>query len=389
MFVLSADAGESLVAAFVRLSNEFGDTIRARKRDGRTMVYESVLYPHARSLDEATRIQAVPGEERGGLDLQLRPVPGFTVTSTVTGLDNHPVRVWLVRAGISGWNSGGVPLTVDADTRFTVQNIPPGSYELHALLWPEMPFRTHSVAPLESLPPEPTLWAEASVTVTDRNVEVPLVLREGVRIDGRVEFEGSALPPPLRGLNQQPIVVDRADGGGSDVRGLFLPDGRFATIQAPPGRYLISVEPPPGWRLKSVMADGRDVADVPLEVGSVNIRDVVITFAERLATLRGRVSSLSSDGRRRAWVTIFPTDRERWIDYGLEPRAIQMLLTGARGDYAAELPAGRYYVVATEEELGDVRTPDVFALLAAMATEVVVGDRETKTQDLVVQRGRR
>jgi hypothetical protein len=98
---------------------------------------------------------------------------------------------------------------------------------------------------------------------------------------------------------------------------------------------------------------------------------------------------LSSDGRRRAWVTIFPTDRERWIDYGLEPRAIQMLLTGARGDYAAELPAGRYYVVATEEELGDVRTPDVFALLAAMATEVVVGDRETKTQDLVVQRGRR
>ena len=68
--------------------------------------------------------------------------------------------------------------------------------------------------------------------------------------------------------------------------------------------------------LKSVVHEGRDIRDYPFEIGSTDIRDVVLTFTDRRSAVRGRVFRDSLYETTRGWVTIFPSDRALWSDYG-------------------------------------------------------------------------
>jgi hypothetical protein len=385
-YVFSVLPGEYVVAARINMSIGNRETPRAIDPSGRTLVYRTTFYPNMQSPADATRIALRAGDDRSGVNLRLTAEPGFDITGTVTGAgDLNDLWITLSQAADHDSTSTGA----SPERRYAFQSIRAGTYALRAGKWPEMPSVTHGVAPLVSLPTAPTLWADAQVVITDRPMDVPLQLREGVRISGRIEFDGATSPPSLDVLNKRALVIDRADGEYSDFRGLYLANDRFTTIQLPPGRYLARPQPPEGWYLQSVMAAGRDIATAPLDVGTADIGDVVITFADRPARLTGRVMFERTDRPQRAWVTIFPVDRSLWIDHGRSPRAIQTILTGVSGEYVAELPSGRYYVIATEDAIGNAQTPGVFTALSASATTVTVTDRSTTRQDVRVQRGRR
>jgi hypothetical protein len=375
-FLIGATPGESFLVARP-------EGHRALSQRGRRQLYESVLYSQALSLGNAVLLRLDPGEERAGLELQLRPVPGFSITGQVVGHRSGRVDLELTPDPTSRFEE--TTRESSHNGRIALDGVPAGRYRLHVS-------QTTDATPeatANRLAPQPTLWADVPVTITDRDVEVSVVLREGVPISGRVEFDGTATKPTVQTLNRGSMVVARGDGNDSYwLNGAFLPEERFTTDRIPPGRYLFEIKPPDGWKVKSIVAASRDVTDASFDVGSAPIQDVTITFTERLSRLTGRVIFPSVDAPKRAWVMIFTTDRDRWVDYGRRPRAIQLLLTGAATDYSAELPAGSYYAVATDEEIGEVRTPEVFSALARSASWVHLGDRETKTQDLRVQRVR-
>ena len=68
------------------------------------------------------------------------------------------------------------------------------------------------------------------------------------------------------------------------------PDGRFKTFQMPPGRYTIRAQNiGSAWSLKSAAFKDHDVADTPIDLGSEDIGDVVITMTDRPSSLSGTV----------------------------------------------------------------------------------------------------
>jgi hypothetical protein len=389
IFQFSPMPGSYVVAALTSPSLTQTNTPRAPSVNGRTYVYQAVFYPQAKSASDASALILNPGEERSDIDLQLSSVPAFRVTGQIAGATSLSGLSIHLDWGSDGSSTGDGTLTStgpDPQGRFTMVGVPAGNYVLRAIKPPDMPLMTHGTAPLKSLPSEPTLWIDQPVKVTDRDVAVQLQAREGVRISGRIEFDGGLPTPSLDVLNRRAVTVDCADGTYGDLRGLFLREGRFTTIQIPPGRYLVRPGAPEGWKLKSVTVAGRNVADVPLTVGASDINDAVITFTDRASRIAGRVTLEASAPFRRVWVTIFPSDRALWTDFGRYPRIIQSIQTGRSGLYSAELPSGSYLVAATDEPWAGLPIPRAFEALAAVATPIYLGDRETRAIDLKVQR---
>jgi hypothetical protein len=247
-----------------------------------------VFFPQANSLDGAARLALAPGNQRTDLDFVVRPEPIFGISVSNVG-EGPPGGFGVELFAASGRLPGAVPLSAASGVQgpFAFAGVPPGRYVLHAFVRPPMPSRMRGMAPapLAALPTTPAMWAEQEIAVIDRDVDARVALQPGVRISGRVEFDGAAAPPSLSELNGQPLVIERADAADSDIRGTFLSGGRFSTIQMEPGRYVVRPVPPPDWRLKSVMSGGRDISDYPVELALSDVNDAVITFTDRRSAI--------------------------------------------------------------------------------------------------------
>ena len=353
-----------------------------------TSAFMTTFYPQAAAHADAVPIEIARGEHRDGIDFVLVTRPAFRLTGNLTGHDAaQPVTVELLPPPPRDPRAEPIAATwLSGKTEFAFATVPPGRYVLRALSTPNMPVFSHGNPPLKELPAGPTLWAEMPVTVTDRDVAVTLNLQAGSRVSGRVEFDGRLAPPALEN-RQEPfgvigLVVERADATRTDFRGAYLSDGRFSTIQLEPGRYVFLASAPKEWRLKSVMHEGRDIRDYPFEIGSTDIRDVVLTFTDRRSAIRGRVLREPPYETTRGWVTIFPSDRALWSDYGIVPRRIAFVELGRSGVFEAEVPPGTYLIAATPHSTRGRITAETFAQLAAFAAPVVVGDGQTAVQDL-------
>jgi hypothetical protein len=136
------------------------------------------------------------------------------------------------------------------------------------------------------------------------------------------------------------------------------------------------------------MAGGRDIRDYPVDLVRSDVRDAVITFTDRHSAVAGRLIREGPADLTRGWITVFPTDRAYWAEYGVYPRRIAFIQCGRSGLFEADLPPGSYYVVATTWSTRGRLSVDQLASLAASATPVVVGDGQTVYQEVRFSRGR-
>jgi hypothetical protein len=350
--------------------------------------FMTTFYPQASTQTDAAPIEMKRGEERDGIDFTLATRPAFRITGTVTGHDaTQRMAIELLPPAPRDPRADPIAATwFGSPAAFAFATVPPGRYVVRALSTPNMPMGSHGNPPLRELPAGQTLWAEVPVTVVDRDMAVTLNLRAGARVHGRVEFDGGTPPPPFEILRDRfggiGLVVERADGTRTDFRGALLGADRFSTIQLEPGRYVFLPWAPNPWRLKSVTHEGRDIRDYPFEIGSADIRDVVITFTDQPSTIRGQVRREPPYETTRGWVTIFPSDRALWSDYGILPRRIAFVELGRSGIFEVEVPPGTYLIAATPQSTRGRITPEALEQLAAFATTVVVGDGQTAVQDL-------
>jgi Carboxypeptidase regulatory-like domain len=403
-------------------SRQIGDEVQSLGRgaptpppaDGsRLFAYPSLFYPAAPSAASAAIVSVASGQERTGIDLQVKPVPMVKVSGTVAGLSgsatNVPVRLIPQGPDDLGRTGDAGGTITNASGGFTFLGVPSGDYVIKIVQTPRpaapsAPPMTIAVGsgmmvsgafgPNTEVPPvpaEPTMWATVPVAVGDADVTgVNIVLRTGLRVSGRVEFEGSADKPAPDQLSRTPVMFEPVDGQmdrGTTPPGRIDAKGQFTSYGLPAGRYYVRSGAPTGWTLKGAFLGERDVSDVPLDLDSTDVADVILTFTDRPASLSGTVQLTERAARDGVAVIVFPADSKAWVETGANPRRMRKVATTDTGAYDVKaLPAGAYFVAAISETVaGDWQDPAFLEQLATSATHVQIDHGEKATQSLRLQ----
>ncbi len=386
----------------------------APSENGDVFLYPTTFHAGSGSAQNATIVAVASGEEKTGIDFQIRPARTSRVSGVVTGPDG-PMKLFGLR--LLGADVGDqfasdstfdpIISTTNSAGQFTFFGIAPGNYVLKAIKVPEpngpmVPFVVNGPSgPMNATRPDPSapsvlpsLWASVPVQVA--GVDVPnlvVTLKEGVRVSGRVEFDGVAAPPAPDRLKQIGVVIEPPGSGfgGSQFsyfqvwRGALNDAGTFKSVQLPPGRYFIRGQgQPAGWTLESIIANGRDVTDVAFDVASSDIADVVIRFTDKSSQLNGVVKNAQRQNDPSASVLVFPSDASMWTDYGVAPRRLRIARASTTGAYSfASLPAGDYCVVAiSDADAGAWQDPKYLAKAAGLAVRVGIERGQSKTLEL-------
>jgi protocatechuate 3,4-dioxygenase beta subunit len=384
---------------------------------GRTSSYRTTYYPAATSSSDATVITVRAGEERHGVNLQLALVPTARISGTVqspTGnVANLAVRLQPVQsdpgAAVPDLEMGGTVTRPDGS--FTFHQVPAGQYLVRIVRMGRSEAMNRmlagalgggaapSTAPVA--PATATYAAEQLVTVGDTDVTgVSLVMREGPKVSGRVEFELTPPRTPAQVIAGGAVVVTPLSGASGFLGGMMGSDpsvleaeGRFRTLGYPPDKYVIGFGR--GGRgavsVKSVTIGGRDMTNAVLELRDADVSDVVITVSDRFGTLAGVVRGANGAAATTATAIVFPVDYRASVSNALVPSRTQIVAASRAGAYAVSgLVPGNYFVVAVDDaDVSDNQDTAFFDALARAATRITVGDAEKKTQDLVLVKVKR
>jgi protocatechuate 3,4-dioxygenase beta subunit len=391
---------------------------------GPPLRYAPVYYPGTAVAAEASVVTLGAGEERGGVDLGLLLVPTAHVRGRVVDTENRPQSDVAVRLSPARSDTldlfGSLPTNWDrtgSNGEFAFSSVTPGSYTLSARATPSAGAASGAQedpagAMLQAVGggPAATHWASEEITVQGRNLsDVALTLRPGMILTGKIIYESATKAPPTdfsrTALGLIPAMGDDANRLASDFLGLsnvhIEADGTFSVRGIAPGRYRLNspvVLLPPeasaffsvmsgGWTLKSVVANGHDIADAPIEIrAGSNISGVVVTFTDQPSELTGTV--LDATGRPTSGfpIVVFSTDREYW-SYG--SRRVQQVRPATNGRFTITgLPAGEYFVCAVPSmDRDELYDPSFLDQLIPGSFKITLQDGEKKTQDLKLAGG--
>jgi len=380
---------------------------------GKTFAYATVYYPSAYVAAEATPVTVSAGQEKSGIDLQLRTVQTVRVSGAVTGPEGPVTNLNLrLIPGVRDSASfetvfDAASTTTDAFGAFTFPSVPSGTYTLRAIKQPRpapppppplppMPAAggirpvTPPTPPAPQMPADPVLWGQATVAVNDTDVtNLAVTLRTGARISGRIIFEGSLAQPTPEQLQRMTISVTPADGSASFVTTTSRANssGQFNTVGYTPGRYTISASGSvSGWYLKGATLGGKNLDEEGLDLGSADVGGVTITFTDRTQSINGTVRDPAVLKDMAATIIIFPANFSAMFERGLTGRRTRSLTVGGAGAFQTSgLAAGEYLIAAVNpEHVSDVRDKAFYEALARIATRFTLSVGETKSLDLTV-----
>ncbi len=383
---------------------------------GKVFVYPTTYYPGVPSTAQASSISLAAGGERNGVDLQVHPVVASQISGVLTGLQGPERFTALDLIPVSAdamqrdYDMAAASTLTDATGAFTFLGVPPGNYVIRTLKMPLRPppppssmttvIQTGSSTISSGggptaqppIPDDPTLWASVPIAVEDRDVSgVSVALAPGARLSGRLEFDGTADKPTPTELRLLTVTVDQADARTTSSnqfllgRGVVDANGEFKTYQLPPGRYVVRAGGlvAPGWTFKGATFDGRDISDAPLDLGSKDVSDIVVTFTDHPSELTGVVRDTKGPVTS-ATVIVFPRQPARWTDEGVTPRRLRTARVASDGTYRfVNLPADEYLVVALDGALPqDWQDPKFLEKLTTLASSVSLGDGAKKALDV-------
>lgn len=357
--------------------------------DAAVFIYPTEFYPGVPSAVRAAVVTLASGQDRTGIDLSLSPMKTVSVSGMLIGPDGAlaSAALHLVPAGDVMSDLDTSATMTDPGGEFTFLGVPPGQYTVTVVRAPRPP----AVPATNS--DDPTLFAETAVTVGDRDVRnVMVTLQRAARIAGRFEFDGIRDRPDAAMLKRVPITLEPADPSATaaGTSPVALPPGHaddtgaFKTAGAPRGHYRVRVGALPGWELKGVMAEGRDISETPLDLRTTDVNDVVITFTDRPTKVAGRVLTNDGNPDADAIVVTVPLDQSSSSEYGVNPRRVRSTHAARDGSYTiTALPPGEYSVVAIHEDTTpDWQDPRVLEELARSGSDVRLTEGDTRVQNL-------
>jgi hypothetical protein len=393
----------------------------------RAIGFAPVFYPGTPHHTEAARVRVEAGEERAGVDFEVRPLAMASIDGVVRGdLPNlSAVQVTIIPSGprvstvMSSTSLSGRPM--DAEGRFRFSNLAPGSYRLVA--------RARRGAVESGLPtvvnvtpvargggsggaggaPQSSsgdyLYGVADVDLRGDDVAgVTLVLQLGGTISGRMTFVGSGPTPVPADLSKMRTTLSLEGGMGSVSSGGMMmgtgllsspiatvrPDGTFEIRGIGPGRYTLNITFPSvaeagGWKLRSAVAAARNLLDDVLDLGpGVDLRDVTVKFSDELTQVSGTLQSATGQLTTDYYIVAIGTDRSLW-----RPRSRRVLSMRPATDgrfVFSDLPAGEYVMAAlTDLDPIDLWDAAFLAQIVSAGVTVTVADGEKKVQDLRIR----
>jgi hypothetical protein len=344
--------------------------------DDQPVNYAPTYYPSATAVNDARPVTVGISQEVQDIVISLQLVRTSRIAGRVLSPDGTPatngnVNVMSENAGTRGAqigaNFGG---RIQGDGSFAIANVPPGRYVLRAR-------GDNANTPLFGTLP-------LSVDGSDVN-DVAVVLSAGSTITGTITFLPGSSPAPA--LNQVRIGAPSTDQSafGPQQNARVDNDGRFTLAGVPTGPHLIRPQGNMrGWSLKSVVLDGRDITDTPIEIRAGQaLSNVAITFTDKVSEVNGTITTETGTPMPDYTVLAFPTDPSLW-----RPQARQIMT--ARPDQTGKyrirgLPAADYYIVTVDPaEQGEWFDPAYLDGHRAGAARVTLVDGDVKTQDFKV-----
>lgn len=310
-----------------------------------------IYYPGTANRDEAQRITVdVSGESRADLvltEVRTSRVSGIVLTSNGTPATGAMVSLLSRDLSVGGGDpaDGLTPLQLmddaDAEGRFDIQGVPPGSFTLRVNTRPSisLPFdpATQRFTARPVLPPMETAIVPVTVDgdvagltvstspggtvdivlVPDQGVSAPLPdnVRVTVRMGDRSELGlmtmshgNGASNIDIRGSIQANALELLAPAGGGPVPGQGM-----LTLPAP---ARVSVDGlPANWALKAVLLGNEDVTDQPIAPRDGQTKTLRVVLTDKITAVVGSIASSSftdNGNSAQGVVLVFADDEKRW-----------------------------------------------------------------------------
>jgi hypothetical protein len=368
----------------------------------RPAMYASTVYPGTTDQSVAVPIVLARGEERTDVDFAMQSVRVVRVTGVVTRPDGQPaagvsvVRALKQRAMIP---DPGQATTTDAAGVFTFTSMPPGEYVLLArgapagfayAADPTSGSRGLGAGPGNMAAQQPW-WGATDIQVAGEDLlDRAIRLQPGISVSGRVVFKNTT-PASRVTITLTPTSTAAAASVGAEVLpgadGLFKIEGvmpaTFRVVASVTTSAVGMVGTQPTVTVQSIMHAGKDLADVPLDVNTGDITDVVVTMSDQMAGLSGVLTDAAGRPTPQYYVFMFPVDRALWTTNSRRIRAVRADVNGAYS--VTGLPAGEYFVsAATAIDTALQYDTTYLEQFVPLAIKMTLGESERRTQNLGV-----
>lgn len=334
----------------------------AQRVPGDPQLYPPTFFPAATEPGKATLLTLAAGQEQRGINISLRPSPGYRMTGrlmngvTNTPLTNTSLTLTTRGVGATVFESGPQVQIRDPGGRFTINGLVPGQYDITGSY-------NNNGQPLQ---------ARMLVDVSRDIDDVVVTMQPGVTVRGRLRVEGEgAVDMTTLGIAIE-SAEDMVGGGGSSRTGT---DGAFSIGPLTPGRYSPNVyRLPPGAFLKSVLLGEREGT---LDLTGAAGQTVETTWV--ISLQGGKVEGRTAPGAVVALVPAVDAANRRSRYRAAEADADgRFVLPGvAPGNYS------RY--AFTKVEAGAWMDDEYLGSLPDRGVSVKVEERETKTVDVKAQ----
>jgi hypothetical protein len=305
------------------------------------------------------------GQDVTGVAFQMAPAEMSTVSGVTTDELGKPIQAAVVLVATSG---GDVRAMVMArlqsgpDGSFAIRNVPAGSYALQGFGRPVG----------NSTSPGMQAFGALQITVDGDVPNLTLKIAPGATLRGRIVLEGGATPPVPARVRIFPTPTNFATGpvGGGPPDSVTAEDWTFEVKNMTGIRAIRMPAGAPGWILKSVVREGKDISDQPIDFRGGDVNGVEITLTSNIASVTGLVTDAGKPVAE-CVVLVFAEDATKWA---FPSRFITAARPDAKGAFTASgLLPGDYLAIAVPSIQGqDWQNPATLEQYRGLATSVSV-----------------